>query len=407
MNAMPHSTSTEVSADNRGVEDAMQTLSRLGTDLLESYQTLAQRAEHVEQELCRTNAELEHKVDELDAVNRDLAAILDALPTGVIVRDGEGQVVRINDAALEILGSESHELLGTSMRPFISQHGPLTEAWEQSEVALADGTRQVLAARCSPIASGRGIEAPGSVEILEDRTEVVELSERLHSLDKLAALGNMAGGIAHEIRNPMNAIKGFAGLLTNRLEAGTKEHDWSSLIVEGVSESERILTSMLTLARPDGLVLETIQGEELIESALTLAVNDAVPSGTESPWLVTTECSGDAFSGDRIKLRQALRNLIANAFDAQPGGGAVHIELAVTSTEVVLSVDDSGPGVPADLRTRILDPFFTTRAEGTGLGLALVSTIAQLHGGPLGVSPTPGPLGGAEFSLRFPSRTAA
>jgi len=154
-------------------------------------------------------------------------------------------------------------------------------------------------------------------------------------------------------------------------------------------------------------VLETIEGEQLIESALSLALNDAVPSGTECPWQVTTECSGNEFSGDRIKLRQALRNLIANAFDAQPGGGAVHIELAATRTEIVLSVGDSGPGVPADLRTRILDPFFTTRAEGTGLGLALVSTIAQLHGGHLGVSPTPGALGGAEFSLRFPSRTAA
>lgn len=409
MNATPHSTSAELTADGRGMEDALHTLSRLGTDLLDSYQTLAQRAEHVEEELCRTNAQLEHKVEELDAVNRDLTAILDALPTGVVVRNGDGRVVRINDAALGILGSEGGDLLGSSRQLFAAEKTPDPETgdWEQAEVTFGDGERRVLATRRSAIAQGRGIETPGSVEILEDRTQLVELSERLHSLDKLAALGNMAGGIAHEIRNPMNAVKGFAGLLGGRLEAGTKEHEWAALIVEGVSESERILTSMLTLARPDGLVLETVEWERLIQSALEMAVNDAVPAGTESPWVITTECTGGAFAGDRIKLRQALRNLIANAFDAQPDGGAVHISLALDDAEVVLSISDAGPGVPPELRTRILDPFFTTRAEGTGLGLALVSTIAQLHGGHLGVSPSPGVLGGAEFSLRFPSRTAA
>ena len=107
------------------------------------------------------------------------------------------------------------------------------------------------------------------------------------------------------------------------------------------------------------------------------------------------------------QLRQALRNLIANAFDAQPEGGAVHVALAVDDDEVRMTVADSGPGVPAELRTRILEPFFTTRAEGTGLGLALVSTIARLHGGHLDLSQASGSLGGAEFSLRFPHRNAA
>ena len=399
----------EATAVDPGVEHAMETLSRLGSDLLESYQTLAQRAEHVEEQLCRSNAELELKVGQLDAVSRDLAAILDALPTGVVVRDAAGRVVRINDAALAILGSRGGALLGSTERPFYAASPDQEPAagWQQSEVTLGNGERRVLALRRSAIATGRGDQAPGSVEILDDRTEVVELSERLHSLDKLAALGNMAGGIAHEIRNPMNAIKGFAALLDTRLAEGSKEREWAGLIVEGVSESERILTSMLTLARPDGLVLETVDGQRLVQDALTMAQNDAVPTGTTSPWAVTFECAGPEFSGDRIKLRQALRNLIANAFEAQPGGGSVHVTLTVDETLVRLDVQDAGPGVPAELRARILDPFFTTRAEGTGLGLALVSTIAQLHGGHLGVSPSSGSLGGAEFSIQFPSRTAA
>lgn len=408
MSSTPNNNDQVSSVVDSGVADAMETLSRLGSELLESYDTLAQRAERVEDELCRTNAELESKVNELDAVNRDLTAILDALPTGVIVRDAQGRIERINDSALSILRAEWDDLVGTSKRalPESDAAPQITGDWEQCEVTL-NGERRVLALRRSDVAAGPETRTSGSVEILEDRTELVELSERLHSLDKLAALGNMAGGIAHEIRNPMNAIKGFAALLNGRLEAGSKEHEWSGLIVEGVSESERILSSMLTLARPDGLVPETVDGAELVQAAVELTLTDAVAIGAPSPWKVTTSGTGPTFIGDRIKLRQALRNLIANAFDSQPSGGEVHIAFSVDEGEVRFTVADAGPGVPAELRTRILDPFFTTRAEGTGLGLALVSTIAHLHGGQLDLSPSSGSLGGAVFSLRFPHRNSA
>jgi len=406
---MPLPQDTGALAGDRDVKDAMQTLSRLGSDLLESYETLSRRAAHVEDELCRANAELERKVGELDAVSRDLAAILDALPTGVVVRDAAGRVLRVNDAALEILGSTEHELLANDL-------GARAEAeataggWQQSEVLVAGGERRVLATRQSAIARGAARGPTGTVQILDDRTELVELTERLHRLDKLAALGNMAGGIAHEIRNPMNGIKGFAALLAARLEHGTREREWAGLIVEGVSEAERILSSMLTLARPDGLVAEEIDPARLVDDAVALALADfggvGGPDAT-ARWEVATECSAAPFAGDRIKLRQALRNLIANALDAQPEGGALRVSIRTDSQDVEVRVSDGGPGVPAELRRRILEPFFTTRADGTGLGLALVSKIAQLHGGSLDLAPSPGPLGGAEFLIRFPTRTAA
>jgi len=381
----------KLSHDNRPhaaaeVEEAMRALSRVGGELLESYEALERRAQRVEHELERTNAELER--------------ILDSLPTGVIVRDAAGKVVRTNGAVEVILGD------GVEALP---EELASAGEWRERDFTRRDGRRLVLAARRSPIVDP-DVGEVGSVTILDERTELAELSERLHGLDKLAALGNMAGGIAHEIRNPLNAVKGFAALLARRLAAGSQEREWAELIVEGSDEANTILSSMLTVAQPERLERERVNGRELVESAIALAERDLVPESAHaggSPWRVSRECSVPDFEGDHIKLRQALRNLVANAMQAQPQGGEVRVELSLAEGEIVARVTDAGPGIPADLARRVCDPFFTTRAEGTGLGLALVVTIARLHDGRVDVSPNPAPLGGADVSLCIPYRPGA
>ena len=122
---------------------------------------------------------------------------------------------------------------------------------------------------------------------------------------------------------------------------------------------------------------------------------------------MTIHADAPPFLADRIKLRQALRNLIANAAEVQPNGGSIDISLAVVDDEVVVCVRDAGPGIAPELRARVLDPFFTTRPEGTGLGLALVATIARMHAGRIDVEIAPPPLGGAEFTLHVPFLPAA
>ena len=124
------------------------------------------------------------------------------------------------------------------------------------------------------------------------------------------------------------------------------------------------------------------------------------------PWPATSNGRASyPFVADRIKLRQAIRNLVANAVDAQPGGGRIEVVLAQEGDDVAIRVSDAGPGIPAEVARRALEPFFTTRADGTGLGLALVHTIAQLHGGRCDIERRPSPLGGATVILRFPLST--
>lgn len=379
-------------ADPRELERAMHALGRISETLVSSYQALETRAQRVE-------AELERKVAELDALRGHLEAILEALPTGVVVRDALGNVLRVNRAALEILGVDASEVVGTRGGRALES---VAADGRSTEIACGDGRTRTIASKSSPIQRGRPDQRGESVQILDDRTELVALSERLHRQHKLAALGNMAGGIAHELRNPMNAIRGFAALLEPRLPLESKERRWASLIVQGIGEADQILGSMLTLARTESMTRESVDARELVEAAIAAA---RVEGGGEGKWRIESSIEPadfPRFVADRIKLRQALRNLIANAIDAQPRGGALRVLATLARGEISLRVCDAGPGIPRELRSRVLEPFFTTRAEGTGLGLALVHTIAALHGGRVEVSPDPSPLGGADIAVHLP-----
>ena len=378
-------------AAGAGLDQAMRAFEGISERLVESYQALSERAERVEAELGRTNAELERKVGELDEVNGQLEAVLQSLPTGVVVRDARGGVVRVNAAALDLAGTvdELDDLTA-----------PADGREAVHETVGADGRRVVLAVRRSAVEGADRLQA-ASVEILDDRTELVTLTERMHRMDKMAALGTMGGGIAHELRNPLNAVKGFAALLERELggapgDSADRSRRWASKIVAGAAEADAIIESLLAFASPERVEQETIEPGALLRDALAAALPE------DSPIEVSVHCDAAPFPGDRIKLRQALRNLIANAAQVQPEGGAIRLAAQAVPEGVRLAVADDGPGIAPELRSRVLDPFFTTRPEGTGLGLALVATIARLHAGRVDVDAAAPPLGGAEVTLTLP-----
>ena len=385
----------EVASMDRGLADALRSFPHVLDGLRRSYEELEARAAHVEDELCLANRELEERLRELDGLRGHLEAVLESLPNGVVVRDARGQVARANRSALEILGVTAEELIGQDGHPALA--GPEADG-EDRELTRGDGSRLVLASRYSDVCLSDGT-LDGSVEILDERTERAEMIERLHAADKMASLGTMAAGIAHEIRNPLNAVKGFASLLLRKRPEEHELERWCKLIVDGTAEADAIIENMLSLASPERLRREPIDGEELLEEVARLALAEcADPTGVS----LRTYADGPSFHGDRIKLRQAIRNLVANAIQAQPDAPHVEVTLTVEDDEVLVRVLDAGPGVPAALRARVFDPFYTERADGTGLGLSLVAAITRLHGGSVRVSPEPSSLGGAEFLIRFP-----
>ena len=170
-------------------------------------------------------------------------------------------------------------------------------------------------------------------------------------------------------------------------------------ITAGVDEVDAILSSVLAFADPEKLNLESQDAFSCLQDAVALIKRDT-PSTNH--WEMEHVSGTATFVGDGFQLRIALRNLIANAIESQPQGGSVRMQVTSDDHSLAFEIEDAGPGIDPSLTRRLRDPFFTTRPEGTGLGLALVDTIARLHGGSLEIDPTPNSLGGARFVLRIP-----
>ena len=276
-----------------------------------------------------------------------LESVLTSIPTGVVVYSADGQVQAANRAALEILGTQESEIIGAREWNGLAGHGA---DGEPNEVLCDDGETRVLARRYSTVV--RDHQATGAVEVIEDQSRATHLATRVR---------------------------------------------------EGVFEIEAIVSGMLGIAGDGDLHLEECDVSDLVEAARAAALQQC---GSSDRWSIDIAIKADRLVADRIKVRQALRNLIANACDAQPDGGVVHVTATEERGAVEFRVSDAGPGLrPQDIH-RLCDPFFTTRADGTGLGLALVQRVAQLHAGVFEPDSTPAALGGASFTLTIPSQRA-
>ena len=352
-----------------GLNEMARAVAAVSDDLLASYERLERRARHMENEL-------EQRVGELEA-------ILASLPTGVAVRGADGSIVRSNAAFDELISAAEGEAL------------PDTDG--ECTWTAANGRERHFYRKSSEVVSTAG-ERLGSVEIVDDRTEVHDLSERVHHMNKMAALGTMASGIAHEIRNPLNAVQGYSELIRHRLSGDDELDTWASSIVAGVREVDAIISSLLTIARPEPLHLEAFEVSDLCREAAARSVE-----GDATLWAIQIDAPAAELTADRIKLRQALRNLIANAVNVQPEGGTVRVTATADSDRTTFCVEDAGDGFNHSTAARCREPFFTTRADGCGLGLPLVETIVRLHGGQLEIDPNGSDLGGAFISFWIPS----
>jgi signal transduction histidine kinase len=375
-------------------------------------------------ELSAANASLARNVSELDRLHSRLDLILRNVPSGVIAMDRDGRIDAANPAAAVL---HDGPLLGRR-RDDVADDGVLArvlagaERVAEERLARVAGRQRRLRTACSPLRDAEG-SIVGAVEVWEDITEIQELQQRLQQGERLRALGEMAAGAAHEIRNPLTGIAGFASLLERDLPPEGGQRRYAAAIVEGVRHLERVVGSLLTFTRtraPD--CRETRLGPLLRE------VLDVVGSELEHRRGLTALRRGDSSDADAdratvsvalelaplaegltarcdaTQIRQVVLNLVLNAVQAcqeTERPGRVLLAAVISDGRLQLTVDDDGPGVPSADRERIFAPFFTTKDQGTGLGLAVCSQIAALHAGRLSVADSP--LGGARFLLDLPA----
>jgi len=235
------------------------------------------------------------------------------------------------------------------------------------------------------IANQAGMAVENSMlynRIEEAHSNLRDARERLVHGERLAAIGEMAANLAHELKNPLVTIGGFAGRLVKGLPCDSREHQYADTIVKEIGRLERMLADILGFSRKPTICYSNCDVGDILEncfaSCATTLEDHGVALATsfeDSPWPTL---------GDAHQLKQVFLNLMLNACEAMSDGGSLHVSLTKVSLDkkyILVSIRDSGGGIPAELLPRIFTPFFTTKPHGTGLGLAIVNRILQNHGG--------------------------
>jgi signal transduction histidine kinase len=285
----------------------------------------------------------------------------------------------------------------------------------RAELRLKDLNR-VIGYTLSQVRDDNGT-AIGAVMFFKDLTRVEQIEEQERLRDRLASLGEMAAGIAHELKNPLAGIEVMAGLLRRQV-ADSK--DAQSLLADILSEAKlanAIVVEMLEFVRPVRLQVERTDLDDVLQQSVTMAESKARRGDVQVRMAI--EPGLPMIEGDHHQLSQVFTNLIANAFEALDGKGHITISAATSAIEadpafagvhpptpaIVVDVADDGPGVPADVTDKIFNPFFTTKVTGTGLGLAIVRKIVDAHDGRIDVSSAADT--GTRFRVTLPVATAS
>jgi signal transduction histidine kinase len=342
-----------------------------------------------------------------------------SLRNGVIAVTVDGRVAVINDVAYRILGvPPRHEDIG---RPFstVLQSQPevariiagafeLSHLPNRAELRLKS-TKKVIGYTISQIQDARG-RVTGAALFFKDLTRVEQLEERERLRDRLAALGEMAAAIAHEVKNPLAGIEVMAGILKRQLPESKDAQTILGDIIKEAKMANAIVLEVLEFVRPIRLQVEHMSLVDVIRDAIALAESHAPRGNVKVD--VSLPAAVATIQGDPHQLRQLFTNLVINAFEALNGRGAVRIDATVLPEDdppvggdtlgpmVQVDVVDDGPGVPADVVDKVFSPFFTTKPQGTGLGLAIVRKIVNAHDGRIDMNAPAG--GGTQFRVTLP-----
>jgi two-component system sensor histidine kinase HydH len=239
----------------------------------------------------------------------------------------------------------------------------------------------------------------GQVLIMRDLSEIRRLQNTLRRQEKLAAMGGLAAGVAHEVRNPLSSIKALATFFAGQFDNGSESHEAAKVMVQEVDRLNRTITELLEFSRPTDLKRQSSDIGQLISRSIQLIQQDAANKCIEINVNTTDHVCPAWIDPDR--LTQCLLNLYLNAIQAMEDGGTLTVTCRSGEDQnIIIVVNDTGSGIPGDQLDKVFDPYYTTKSKGTGLGLAIVQKIVEAHAGITMVQSTSED--GTSFSISIP-----
>jgi len=336
--------------------------------------------------------------------------LVEALPIGLIATDSRGTIQLANQAVEEMVGIGADRLVGKSpvealpellARPFSYRGKKNDEPHNYEEtITVEGGDTRNLFLTIMGVSDEKG-DSTGDVLLLQDMSDLRQLEAKLRRNERLAALGRMAAGVAHELRNPLSSIKGLAVLLKGRIAEDPEGRRTADVLVQEVERLNRSISELLDYARPEKLQTATISLHKVLEKASTLVGVDAAEQNIRIIPALTLE--NDLVEVDEDRMNQVFLNLMLNAIQAMPNGGELRIVTEREKEWLICTIIDDGEGIAEENMGRLFDPYFTTKSDGTGLGLALSAKIVEEHGGTIAISSTLGH--GTQVRLQLPAAT--
>lgn len=368
------------------LEQAFSLFTEASEQLAGAYHDLQQQVERLTGELAVANSELRRQLQEKEALSQRLKLLLDALPAGVVVLDAEGRVMEANPAARRLLGDIAAGSVWSELAGSLLKASDTPQEWE-----LAGGG--MVSMSSSPFdASG------GRIILLSDVTEAHELQRQLDRHQRLSAMGEMAASLAHQLRTPLATALLYTANLTKKSLAEDDRVRFAEKSLARLKHLEHLIQDMLLFVRGGSVAAEEVRISVLLAELAQTIEPQLQQRGMR--FVLEDGGNGAAVAGSYKALAGALLNLLDNAMQACAAGDEIRLEGQDTGDEVLLLVSDSGRGMEAGTQERLFQPFFTTRTEGTGLGLAVVRSVVESHGGRIEVESKLGE--GSKFKLWLP-----
>ncbi|MBM4055530.1 MAG: PAS domain-containing protein [Planctomycetes bacterium] len=385
--------------------------------LEEAYNQLQTKVKEIDKEMEEKNTRLKDNVHELGSLTKYLNSLLGSIHSGVIAINLKGEISTFNKAAEEILNISGSSVIGKKIECLYEKADGgaslLIEALKKGknfisverEIKTSHGLTRLVESSVSLIKDSQD-NTIGAVEVFKDLSKIRDLETRLRKADKLAAIGAMAASVAHEIRNPLNGIEGFSALLARDFDDADPRKKLVKNIIQGTKNLNKTVTELLVFARPVKLHLRNSSISEILDKTLFFIKEDMKRNGVDNIY-IHKEYNGedDCLKCDSEKLQQAFLNLCLNAIQSMTCGGHLTVFTRAiegeNDTEVFqIGIKDTGVGIKKEVVRKIFDLFFTTKQDGTGIGLAIVNKIIEAHNGKIFVESEEGK--GTTFYINLP-----
>jgi two-component system sensor histidine kinase HydH len=334
-------------------------------------------------------------LDEMRTYTRN---VLESMANGLITVDRSLCVATFNPTALEILGKTKEDVAGRPISELLPLENEIKKVLSDSESILEKEVKitserkgkDFLFLSVSPLKEPDSHIARGAVIILRDVTMIRELEQKVILSEKFAALGRLSAGVAHEIRNPLNSIRGFIQYFQKKLSLEEEDYRYTDLMITEVDRLNRVISKLLAFSKPREPRLSIRSPYEILDHCIRVIEREAQGEGLE---LIRTTYADEMplVLMDTDQITQVFLNILINAVEATPKGGKIFVKCELDEPgRLRIAVEDTGEGIPKENIDKLFDPFFSTKKKGTGLGLAIVKSIIEAHDGEIDVESEPG-----------------